>query len=627
MTELREILVKRGIRKAVVIDDMFDAVPQPDDLNVEDWSVFFDDIGEEGRDLLTGLYPGYDSVRSDELINSQQFVSLVWENRQRLRGCSQLFGDYETTKASELHMLDTLVKELRNLGLACTTMGRVPDEQARNADLIIVDLFLGYKQSGEDINRAVCRVKEFIDDRVGEPPLIVLYSRSPRLKDMRDDFRDKAGLLGSMFRVATKAELADSRMLHRLLSRLALHYEDAKRVARFVHAWNIGLDRAQKDFIKVLRRLDLPDLAQIRALLLDFEGQLLGEYLLDVADRVLQHEIESDDNTIAAALELNKIDLEHYPAPHLTGSPDLQDLVYRMVFSHSQRHRLSDENGKLHLQFGDLLRWKAEDGAAFCDDVSLVVTPACDLMRNGVKRVLLLSGKLESLEPKNWSYKAQPVRTPIVILPNEERKWIKWNLKDVRTLTLDELDKWLNKTKRLIRIGRLREVNAIEIQQLMLAHLGRIGRPANLPVPFPVEIAFFYVGTDSKANRLETEQIETAACYVGRDKASRPIHRLVLTEEGCDRIERALHNIEPEKFHVLAQPSLAAVKSDSGFFASFERGEIQIPLEPGGKKQKKAGSEIQAVIVRGDDFEEGKSVTGDDRKAALIVKVTDVEQN
>ena len=626
MTGLPEILAKRGIRTAVVIDDMFDAVPQPDDLNEEDWSVFFDDIGEEGRQLLTELYPGYDNVHSDELKISQQFVSLVWENRQRLPAFNVLFGDYDITKASELQMLNTLVKELQNLGLNCTKLGREPDEEARNADLIMVDLFLGYQQSGEDINRAVRRVKAFIKDRVEKPPLIVLFSRSPRLKDMRDDFRDDAGLLGSMFRVATKAELADSRQLHRLLSRLALHYEDAKRVARFVHAWNIGLDRARENFVKVLRRLDLPDLAQIRALLLDFEGQLLGEYLLDVADRVLQHEIESDNNTIGAALELNKIDLEHYPAPHLTGSPDLQDLAHRMVFLHSDRHRLSDENGKVHLQFGDLLRWMGKDGVAFCDDVSLVVTPACDLMRNGVEHVLLLSGKLESLEPKNWSYKAQPLRTPIMILPNEERKWIKWILKDVKTLELNELDKWLNKTKRLIRIGRLREVYAIEIQQRMLAHLGRIGRPANLPVPFPVDISFFYVGTDSKANKLETEKFETTACYVGRDKASKPIHRLVLTEQGCDRIERALHTLEPKKFHDLAQRSLASVKSDSGFFTRFERGELQIPLERGGKKQHKAGSEIQALIVRGDDFEEGSIVSGDDRKAALIVKVTDVEQ-
>jgi len=91
-------------------------------------------------------------------------------------------------------------------------------------------------------------------------------------------------------------------------------------------------------------------------------------------------------------------------------------------------------------------------------------------------------------------------------------KWIKWILRDVKTLDLDILNKWLNKTKRLIRIGRLRELYAVEIQQMMLTHQGRIGRPANFPVPFPVDISFFFVGTDSKAKSLDTEGIETATC-------------------------------------------------------------------------------------------------------------------
>ena len=53
-------------------------------------------------------------------------------------------------------------------------------------------------------------------------------------------------------------------MLETLLTRLANHYEDAKRVAGFVHAWDSGLDRARQNFIRILRRLDLSDLAQVR---------------------------------------------------------------------------------------------------------------------------------------------------------------------------------------------------------------------------------------------------------------------------------------------------------------------------------------------------------------------------
>ena len=504
-------------------------------------------------------------------------------------------------------------------------MGREPNEEAKDADLIIVDLFLGYQQSEEDIDRAVRRVNKFVEDRVHSPPLVVLMSRSSRLWDKRNDFRDNAGLLGSTFRVVSKADLAVHGELERLLTRLASHYEDAKRVAGFVHAWDAGLDKARENFIRVLRRLDLSDLAQVRALLLEFEEQQLGEYLLDIADRVLQHEIEGTDDIIGAALELNRIDLNKYPAPHLVSSPDLQDLVHRMVFMHSDRLRLSEDKGNIQLQFGDLLRWKSEDGTAFSDDVSLVVTPACDLMRNGVTHVMLLSGKLESLEPRNWSYKADSVRTAIVILPDEDRKWIKWNLKNIKTHSWSEIYDLFGTQKRLSRIGRLREIYAIEIQQMMLADVGRIGRPANLPVSFPVDVSLFYVGTDSKAQKLDVEEIESATCYVGRDKDSKPVHRLVLTEQACDHIERALRTLDADKLHQSARASLAAVKRDSGFFTKFELGEIRISPEKGTKDVKGADNKVHAAIIRGCDFDEGSEVCSEIRKVALIVKVTDVE--
>ena len=49
MTDLRTLLEERGIRKAVVIDDVFDDAPRPEDLDEGDWSTFFDDLGEEGH--------------------------------------------------------------------------------------------------------------------------------------------------------------------------------------------------------------------------------------------------------------------------------------------------------------------------------------------------------------------------------------------------------------------------------------------------------------------------------------------------------------------------------------------------------------------------------------------------
>lgn len=628
MTELKALLDEKGIRKAVLIDDVFDDAPRPDELDGGDWATFFDDLGNADNDKIAQLFPGFEDTNASDLQESQNFIDVLWENRQNLPAgpINTLFQEYESTNATERAELERVVQALEGLGLTCERIGRDPNAEADDADLLVIDLFLGRNQTGDDMKRAVARARDLVAKRAENPPLVILTSRSPRLNENRDAFRDEAGLLGSTFRVASKSNLGKDGTLETMLLRLARHYEDAKRVAGFVHAWDSGLNHAREKFIRVLRRLDLSDLAQVRALLLDFEGERLGEYLLDVADRVLQHEIEDDDDTIAAALELNKIDLDKYPAPHLTGTPDLQDLVHRMVFLHRDRLRLSEDDGKPVLQFGDVLRWKEEGEEVYGNNVCLVVTPACDLVRGGTERVMLLAGKLEELQPRDWSYKAGPVRTAIIILPEEGRRWIRWNLKDVRTVGWEELGALFGEGQRLSRIGRLREIYAIEIQEMLLADLGRIGRPANMPVPFSVSVSLFYVDTNSNAHRLAIQEIESSACYVGRDQDSKPVHRLVLTEQDCDQIELAMQALEENSVHNSAKQSLAAIKGDKGFFTRFERGEIEMSPESGVKYIKGADNKVYAAIMRGQELEEGSSVSGDSRKAAIIVKVTDISE-
>ena len=627
MKNLRKILKNKGIVRVIVIDDVFDDAPRPDEINEDDWANFFADIDDTTEKLLSELYTDYKMASIEDLKTSKTFVTILWKNRSRLysKTARYLFEDYENTKATERSQLGALVEKFESLHLDCSTMGREPDVKSIDADLIFIDLFLGFRQYDTDIDCAIRFIRELVNNRIENPPLVVLMSKSSRLQEKRDEFRDNAGLLGSMFRVVSKADLTKEGILEAMLMRLAGHYEDAKRMAYFVHAWENGLERARANFIKILRRLDLSDLGQIRALLLDHEGLTLGEYLLDVSDRVLQYEIEGDDETITSALGLNNVDLNKYPAPHLIGTPDLQEFVHRMVFLHSNRLHLSEDSDEVHLQFGDILRWKANDSTIYSDSVSLVVNPACDLVRDGAGYIVLLFGVLENLQPESWSYKADPLRTSIVILPDGDRKWIKWNLKNIKTLNKKELDRLITDEQKLKRIGRLREIYAIEIQQKLLAHLGRIGHTANLPVSFPVTVSFFYVDSECKARKLRVQEIKSAACYVGRDANSKPVHRLVLTEQICDQIDQALRVLKDDDVHNSSKTSLAAVKEDRGFFTRFEHGEIEIPQ---GNSEKKItiDNNTYATVIRNREFEEGSDAKNL-RKAAIIVNVTDILEN
>ena len=100
MTELTDLLAAQGITRAVVMDDVFDAVPRPDELNDGDWSNFFDDLDDAGDELLKTLHEGYEETPAEELKVSRAFIAVVWENRAKLPKAARdhLFHDYEETE-------------------------------------------------------------------------------------------------------------------------------------------------------------------------------------------------------------------------------------------------------------------------------------------------------------------------------------------------------------------------------------------------------------------------------------------------------------------------------------------------------------------------------------------------
>jgi hypothetical protein len=321
------------------------------------------------------------------------------------------------------------------------------------------------------------------------------------------------------------------------------------------------------------------------------------------------------------------VELRKYPAPHLTGTTDLQELVHRMVFQHASRLELSEDGGQINLQFGDLLRWKNEETGAMGDELSLVVTPACDLTRNGVESILLLRGTLKPLAPSDWSYRTSPTRTAIIILPEDRQYWIKWDLKNVQTRPAVELGELLREGTRLKRIARLRETYAFEIQQKLLSDLGRLGPPANPPGTFPVSLMAFYVDTEAKARPLDTGVLESAVCYVGRDADAKPVHRLVLAEQTCDAILQAVAALNPNAIHPSARDNLNALRADQSFLTTFERGELDVPLVSGGPKPgKSAENRIYCYVFRNGDLADGHAIGGEHRNAPLLIRVDDIHE-
>lgn len=568
---LSELLAERRIQVALIVDDVYDAVPTATDIDPgsEAWANFNDDLTPEQRALIIEVYPAAASIRFDECVADDRYVAAVWQLRDALGELTApLFEAYTADQATDENYVRVVKERLEALGLAVATAGRNFAEALRDADLVVIDLFFGKAQDPASLDESKKRLRDALQPRLANPPLVILMSRSSRLESKRDEFRDDVGLLDSGFRILKKEDLENTNRLELQLERLAENSADSHALARLFHAIEIGVMQGAERTLRLLRKLRLSDVGQIQQLLLDAERQPVGSYLVDVFDRVLQHEIEREVGIIDAALALNGFSAVKYPPPYVSGSADLQELVQRLLTQNENRLRLPGSVNAF-VAFGDLLRMTPEADAERLqreilvdltfENVLLVLTPACDLQRGVAPRILLLVGTVKPLAVKDWSY-GDDVRTPAIRIDGEMR-WVKWNLKHIDTVSHSQLEKAFESGDVRL-VGRLREGHALELQQRVLAGLGRIGQMAALPGTFPVELELFYPDIEGRLKSLDVQALaDGAVCFVGREENGGAMLRLVMTEVICDGVLSALASVAEDQVAQHARLAFKHVKS------------------------------------------------------------------
>ncbi|RVK08925.1 hypothetical protein CN165_31150 [Sinorhizobium medicae] len=552
--KLDELLKKHKISKALIVDDVIDQVPKAADIGAgnEAWPTFNDDLTEEQRGIIGAEYPRALTDRFDDLVADNGYVGAIWRLRERLGDvAAPLFEAYMASQTSDDKYVQLVRTKLEAQGITCELAGRSFKEKATDADLIVIDLYFGTAQDDAALAESKLLLKDALLPRAANPPLVILMSRSPRLEGKRDEFRDDVGLIDSAFRIIKKGELEHSDRLEIQLERLAQNAEDSAKLARFFHALDVGIKTAADQTLVLLRKLRLSDIGQIQQLLLSAEGEPTGSYLVDVFDRVLQHEIESHAGIIDAARDLNGFKAINHPPPYVAGSSDLQDLVQRLLTQHKERLRLPGSVEAV-VTFGDILRMPLDADEELlkrallvdlgANDVLLVLTPVCDLQRGGAPRILLLVGKLKMLNVEDWAY-GDEARTPSIKIDGALH-WIKWSLKHVDTVSWDRLESALGAGDIRI-VARLREAHALELQQKVLSGLGRVGLLASLPATFPVDVEVFFPDAAGVPTALAVPELaDGAVCFVGRDEKGNQAIRLVMTEGSCDGVERALNALD-----------------------------------------------------------------------------------
>lgn len=598
MAELKDILAAAKVARALIVDDAFDEVPRADDLSIDGdrWTHFFDDLTAPDRAALSAVFPAFSDSEAEDLQKSDGFVACLWVNKATIAPalCAALFARYVADMEADMAHLRALRGLLEASGLECKEVGREFAAAVADADIVFMDLYLCSAQRAEDIKVSVDGLAGAIEGRRTNPPLVVLMSRSSRLEDKRLEFRDRTRLFESTFRILRKADIQLDGVVQRVVGRLATHYQNSLRLSAFVCAWEDGLDAARDRTTDLIRKLGLSDLAQIQHLLLSAEGEPMGSYLVDVLDKVLQHEIEANASIIDTALELNKLDVSKVPAPLVPGANDLLEFVEHSLFHNRARLKLLGAIDS-SVSFGDVLRRKpptpaaaealvAAEGAQFTalpeiqgDMVMAVLSPACDLQRNQLKRVLLLVGELVVLKPEAWSAKIDGAKTPVFDLGDGIRRSIKWDVKHVLMLTHAELSGLLTSAQPSFeKVGRLRDLHALEIQQKLLSSMGRVGLAAPMPATRAVKIQAFTVGTDKKLIELNVESLaDGGVCFIGRSSdGEKPQERLVLTERACEDICRAIDQVSPDTVHERAREILKSIQKSSVLYETLEKGLI-----------------------------------------------------
>lgn len=570
---LNELLEERGIKRALIVDDVCDSVPTANDIvsGNELWPIFNDDLQREQRDLIEASYPESRTKNFDELITNDIYVAKIWELREKLGEiCNPIFETYIADQEADQQYIDQASARLQGLGLECITVGKNFQEAAQSADLILIDLFFSKTQDDSSLDQSKSKLRQALETRLETPPLVILMSRSHRLEEKRDEFRDEVGLLDSAFRIIKKSDLDNSDRLETQLERLAENALDSLKLSRFICSLQSCMEQATTRTLALFRKLRLSDIGQVQQLLLSAEGEPTGSYLVDLFDRVLQHEIERESNIIDSALNLNAFSYVNHPPPYIAGSPELQELVERTLTQNQQRLRLP---GALEatISFGDIVMMTNEveierlksillvDTSP--DAVMLVLTPACDLQRKDAPRILLLMGTRKRLGVHDWSYGGD-ARTPAIRI-GTDLFWIKWDLKHIDTVSHAQVEEAFTNND-LNVVARLRETHALELQQKLLSGLGRVGMTATLPATFPVDLEVYTAGLDGIPVRLDIEALnDGAVCFVGRDNDSNPELRLVMTDYTCDGIIDAITNLDEKTIPEAAQKAFTYLRNTS----------------------------------------------------------------
>jgi len=608
--EIKEVLEREGITSAAIIDDVFDDTPTSTDIDDESWNFFLDDVADREIEIIRGYGVTDPASRWAELRRDDKFIQFLWDHRAETavhQGLFRLFEQKQTGGKAQLQPLRTvLFDELQLQGGVYGSRGSEAAE--RDAQLLFVDLFLGGQQDETAREKALARVTAIVEPRRQSPPIIVLMSSSTRLHGMRDDFRDEAGLMGCQFRTVQKTDLSDTLDIHELLLELTSSYRDSLRLSEFLELWRLSLQEATSRFVRAVRRLDLRDYADLQALILAAEGELIGTYFLEVFGQYFQFELEEDARLSAAALNLNKLKWESYPAPNFLPSEISANIADGLLFRSSKILSKPEP-----LQFGDVLFSSRVDAlgegtqpaANFAKGERLalvLLTAACDIQHGNAKRFLFIAGVAK---PSELLFHKKPSALLTPVLFHDDKHYVlEWDLGAPVAWTPKEAIQHLEAGD-FERVRRFRPLFSLQLQQLFTSGLSRVGTLVMPPIQQLMGVRISYVDQNSDLRQLVAYKVvdRKAVALVGRDE-EKFVDRLMLAPEVVGELRVAMQKVDVDSIAEKKRENWKSAVESRTLFAKMKEG---IPYDRKGFARAFKGLSYDIVTVIGpySDTEKG----------------------
>ncbi len=482
--KVKEFLVAQKVSKVGIVDDGFDA-PDSVDLKAH-WKEFVDHANASVTLSRQLGKLGMDPDGSEELDEISEMDRKIRDEGGEL--AQEL--DRRVTESPARNLANAGINNLTNLleGRLALDLRKVGTDAPRRIDdlvgtqIVFLDYYLG-DENPSGVTAAVSVVKKLCaqcDKRRKPRPMFVLFSRKNVSPAEVNSLRKRAKIPAWQFRFIPKRNLVRDADIVLRLWELVHGLDGEKGIEKFLAGFRKTLDTARADLDETLDDLDLSDIAYLDLMKLNAEKASLSQYLTWLFGAYLHNAILRDEDYQRVAENMDKVDLSKLPTRHIEPTRQVRDLYRHVLYEPGHRKLGFDEKGRRvgRLQLGEIYVRAKRGGKK---DAVLVINNSCDLARPAADMTVgLLRGDLvERHKARNLGSTLKTTRTDAFGFEGEHYV-LDWFLDRCENISHRSVFNWLRQEKYKL-VARMRLENALEIKQLYLTRLGRIGLPIEPP--------------------------------------------------------------------------------------------------------------------------------------------------